>query len=625
MLSKLLQWIDASLTRKYLAGMAIGLIATVMVFSLLFAALYHERLREERVRASVEVNRLLQTSLENAMLKQDLSGLQDIVSGLGRQSGIAGVMILNPHGEVRFAAATPDIGKRLDAEKDHGCAACHLGQSDAIPSTLFFTDADGRDLLRGVTPVRNREPCTACHGPVEVSPINGVLVVDYDFATIRSRARESTLALMGAGSAVLLITLLGGWWFMGFFVLRPVRRLTAASNAVAAGRLETRVALQGRDELARLGTNFDGMAKSLQAMLSRIEEHEAFLQGLIDAVPDGVRVIGPDYQTIASNRAFRNQLGLDSAREPIGPCYRVSHARDEPCVPTLVTCPVYELERSDEPLKCLHYHQRADGSKVQVEVYAAPMLMMQGGQEVRLVVESIRDLDRHVRFSQQQKLADLGQLAAGVAHEIRNPLSSVHLALQSLLANIGDRERFEGYLKLVNAEIGKCIEVNDRLLSLAGAPSSTPQLVDLNTAVDETLSLLNFDSESRGIHLFRQLDEGRPRVVATDGEIRQVVLNLIQNAFHALPDGGNIEVTTKCAGPSVQLSVADDGPGIPVGDQDRIFQPFYSSRFDGSTGSGLGLPIIRSVVTRYGGRIDVASEPGTGATLTIILPNPDYD
>ena len=623
LLLKLLHWIDASLSRKYITGMSLGLIATVLAFSLLFAAMYQGRLREQRTRSSAAVNLLMQTAIENAMLKQDLGGVQDIISGLGRQPGITAAMILDPLGQVRFAADTGAIGRHFQPGTDAGCRNCHANAGDSMPTSLFFTDQRGIERLRSITPIANREACTRCHGEVAKHPYNGILVVDYDAHAVRSEARDSTLLLMAAGAVVLLITLLGGWWFMGFFVLRPVRALERASEAMTAGRLDARVAPRGRDELAGLGRRFDTMASSLQQSLSSLEAQGAFLQGLIDAIPDGIRVIGPDFETIVSNRAFRRQLGLDPDQALSEPCYRSSHGRDQACIETLITCPVHELRNSDTPIKCLQCQQRVDGSKLEVEIFAAPMVIERDGHVTRLVVESVRDLEQQVQFSQQQRLSDLGQLAAGVAHEIRNPLSSIHLALQSLLKNVGDQQRIEHYLKLVDGEIDKCIQVNERLLALGSPAGSAPQLLELNTAASETASLLNFEADSRGITLELDLDPCGPRVIADDGEIRQIVLNLVQNAFHALPNGGTVRLSTRCEGVSVSLRVSDDGPGVPMADRQRIFQPFFSRRLDGKAGTGLGLAIVRSLVTRHRGCVDIDSPADDCATFVVTLPNPD--
>jgi PAS domain-containing protein len=540
MLMGIIHWIDRRLYRKYLLGVGAGLIGTSLVFLLLFMAMYQQRLRDERAHASVEVNRLLQASLENAMLKRALDGLRTIVRRLGRQPGITSVMIVNPKDEVRFASHDAALGTQFDREQSIGCVECHLLDAGERPLTVFLRDAQGREVLRSVKPVANRPECLECHGTVADHPYNGLLVVDYDAATVREDARNTTLALMAAGALVLFITLLGGWWFMTYFVLRPVRRLTRASEAMAAGKVDTRVGLSGRDELAVLGARFDTMAASLQQSFDREREQRLFLQALVDAIPDGIRVIDPQYRTLLTNRAFRAQLGLDGRAIPVGePCHRSSHGRDEPCPPTLVTCPIEEIGRHHEPLKCLHRFHRVDGGELEVEVFAAPMVVPVDGEETTLVVEAVRDLRRQVLYSQEQKLSDLGQLAAGVAHEVRNPLSSVHLALRTMLDQGCDKANVQQYLTLVSDEIEKCLKVSDRLLALSATPSEQQQLVPVNPAVSDTASLLNYEGEQRKVTIRLDLDSAEPRILASDSELRMVVLNLMQNAFHAMPDGGS--------------------------------------------------------------------------------------
>jgi signal transduction histidine kinase len=600
------------------------LIGTSLVFLLLFMAMYQQRLRDERAHASVEVNRLLQASLENAMLKRDLDGLRTIVRRLGRQPGITSVMIVNPKDEVRFASHDVMLGTRFDREQSIGCVECHMLNVGERPLTVFLRDEQGREVLRSVKPVANRPECLECHGTVADHPYNGLLVVDYDAATVREDARDTTLALMAAGAVVLFITLVGGLWFMTYFVLRPVRRLTRASEAMAAGKVGTRVGLSGRDELAVLGARFDTMAASLQQSFDREREQRLFLQALVDAIPDGIRVIDPQYRTLLTNRAFRTQLGLDGRAIPVGePCHRSSHGRDEPCPPTLVTCPIEEIGRHHEPLKCLHRFHRVDGGELEVEVFAAPMVVPVDGEETTLVVEAVRDLRRQVLYSQEQKLSDLGQLAAGVAHEVRNPLSSVHLALRTMLDQGCDKANVQQYLTLVSDEIEKCLKVSDRLLALSATPSEQQQLVPVNPAVSDTASLLNYEGEQRKVTIRLDLDSAEPRILASDSELRMVVLNLMQNAFHAMPDGGELVLSTRATADLVVLTVRDSGRGIRAVDLPRIFHPFFSHRADGSQGTGLGLSITHNLVSRHDGTIEVDSRPGEGALFTVTFPNPD--
>ncbi len=201
-----MHWLNSSLNRKFVAGTAAGLLISLLVFVGLFIQLYSGQLEQERTSAATQVSRLLQTSLENAMLKRDLEGLKEILNRLGQQPDVLGVMITNPSGEVRFSSNPALLGRQIPPDI----------LATGAPRTEFMQDAAGRDLLRGITPVHNKTPCQECHGPIDKSPVNGILYVDYDAAPIRRHARDTTLLLMGSGGLIVLINLAGGWWF-GWF------------------------------------------------------------------------------------------------------------------------------------------------------------------------------------------------------------------------------------------------------------------------------------------------------------------------------------------------------------------------------------------------------------------------
>lgn len=622
---RLTDWIDRRLNRKFLLGNAAGILASSVVFLLLYLGMYEEQISAERGDAAMQVNQLLQTSLENAMLKRDLEGLRHIVDKLGQQAEIVNVMILNPAGKVRFSSTPSLLGRQFDRERDETCTACH--EFDSGTSTAFLTDETGRSVLRSVNPVKNKPACAECHGSAGTNPINGILFVDYDAAPIRDNARRTTLVLVGAGACVLLLVLAGGWWFMRRFVLRPIDRLHIGSFALTQGRLDARVDIPGRDELAALGGCFNEMAEALQGSLADLEAKEQFLQGLVDAVPDGVRVIDENYRVVLANRAYRQQLGIPPDEPIEKACYRSSHDRQSPCVATMVTCPKHELATSERPLKSVHTHRRRDGSELQVEIYAAPLVVQRDGQRSRYIVESIRDLDSAVRFSHEQKLSELGHLAAGVAHEIYNPLTSVQMLLASLQRlqdpdAPGYKESME-CLYLVDQEVNRCVDITGRLLKLSVHSDVHPQVVSVNDAVKETLSLLRWDADAAGIDIEEHLDPSEPRILARESDLRMAVLNIVQNAFHAMPDGGVLGIATSRQDGTIQIRFQDDGVGMPAGTLSRIYDPFFSRRADGVDGTGLGLAISRSNVERDGGTIEASSVPGEGAEFIISFPDPE--
>lgn len=605
-----MHWLRSRLSRKFAIGTAVGLLASSLVFLLLFLALYRAELATERSSAAEQVNQLLQTSLENAMLKRDLEGLRLIVDRLGRQPGIAAVFITNPKGEIRFASDPLLLGGRRQAPA-----------ADEPAVTRFIADEQGEEVLRSVNPVANRPECEECHGPASVNPVNGILYVDYDAAPIRHKAQVTTLFLMGSGAIIVLLNLAGGWWFFQRYIIGPVERLTGNSRALAAGDLRQRAKPRGDDELADLGHAFNAMADQLQERIDESEHQRAFLQALIDAIPDGVRIITPDYRVILTNKAYRDQLGLGDADGVGDSCHRVSHQSEQPCPSTLVTCPVHEINRNGKPVKALHRHHDANGRISDVEIYAAPMQVMLEGRQQRLIVESIRDLSKQIKYSHEQKLSELGKLATGVAHEIHNPLASVRLALDSLRRSVtdGDPEVAE-YLELVDHEIDKCVTSTERLLRLGMSPPEEPELVEISRVVEDTLSLLRWEAEQQRVQLITKLEPGL-RVLASDGELRMIALNLMQNAFHAMPEGGELEVSSRSSGTSVVITFRDTGVGMQQQQLMRIFDPFYSRRADGAKGTGLGLSIVRAIIENYGGSIDVESEPGKGSAFSVTLPD----
>ena len=314
----------------------------------------------------------------------------------------------------------------------------------------------------------------------------------------------------------------------------------------------------------------------------------ANLQQVIDGLPDGVRVIRVrDKAVVLANRAFCQQVGRPVEAVIDAPCHRGSHGRDEPCAPTMVVCPLHELKAVGEALKASHHHQRADGARFPVEVNAVLVEIEQDGRTERYVVESVRDLGQAARISHEQRLSELGLLAAGIAHEIHNPLAAVRLGVQGLLAR---------------------------------PPTHSLQLVVLDEALNDTLRLLEFDATSRKITQHVELPESQSRVLADEAEIRMIFLNLMQNAHHAMPTGGTLTARLARRDGRAVIEIADTGIGMSAEHLARIFDPFFSRRADGVAGTGLGLTIVRSLVERMGGNIEVESTPGTGSRFRIVLP-----
>lgn len=247
-------------------------------------------------------------------------------------------------------------------------------------------------------------------------------------------------------------------------------------------------------------------------------------------------------------------------------------------------------------------------------------------QELEQRIEAQKQAEKSLMIS--ARLAAVGEIAAGVAHELNNPLTTitgfVELALQELPEDIPQREE----LQIVIDEAQRARGVVRRLLDFARQSDNLRSLTDLNQLVEEVVSLTQLSTKVSRINIRINLDDALPRISADPNQIKQVFLNLIQNAIQAMPDGGELTLETQqkeCDGKvGVMIFVKDTGHGIPEEDQERIFDPFYTTRPVGS-GTGLGLSVSYGIVMDHEGQIDFSSKEGEGSCFSVWLPAADSD
>jgi two-component system NtrC family sensor kinase len=224
------------------------------------------------------------------------------------------------------------------------------------------------------------------------------------------------------------------------------------------------------------------------------------------------------------------------------------------------------------------------------------------------------------RVAQSERLASLGMLAAGVAHEINNPLGAIlslsALALEDLSAVDPSRKNLEEVVK----QSERCREIVKGLLEFSHQSETGTELVDINEAIEDTLSLLVKQAVFFNVRLLKDLESSLPPVTAERSQLQQVLMNIIINALQAMDEKGTLILATrKDTEGFVEVRISDTGRGIPVDEIDKIFDPFYTTKESGE-GTGLGLSIAYGIVTKHKGTISVDSEVGKGSTFTIRLP-----
>ena len=248
-----------------------------------------------------------------------------------------------------------------------------------------------------------------------------------------------------------------------------------------------------------------------------------------------------------------------------------------------------------------------------------------GGEKEATIHFMIKDIEQRKLMEQQlaqaDKLASIGQLSSGIAHEINNPLGIILGYTQLMLRN--EKEPSENYqdLKTIEKHVRNCKTIVEDLLNFARSSKPTRNVIRLNDSLEDVVSFIQHHSKLDGVEIVKHYETGLPAMVLDEKKIKQVLMNLIMNAKHAVGKKGRITLSTAYDDRSkrVEIKVADTGYGIEKQNLQRIFDPFFTTKPTGE-GTGLGLSVSYGIVKNHGGDIFVESEPGCGSEFTVILP-----
>jgi two-component system, NtrC family, sensor kinase len=248
------------------------------------------------------------------------------------------------------------------------------------------------------------------------------------------------------------------------------------------------------------------------------------------------------------------------------------------------------------------------------------------------MVNRIARLNREKEMMNQQvietgKLASVGELAAGIAHEINNPVAImveeagwIHDLLSEGIDNKDNFEEFKRALQQIETQGRRCKEITHKLLSFARKTDSRIQTVQLNDLILEMVDLLSQKARYANVETHLQLQPELPTIQASATEMQQVLMNILHNAMDAMEKtGGSITITSHATAGQMRVSIQDTGPGIPASNLERLFDPFFTTKPVGK-GTGLGLSICYGIINKMGGRIDVESQVGKGTNFHVVLP-----
>ena len=429
-----------------------------------------------------------------------------------------------------------------------------------------------------------------------------------------------SLRIISIGAALTLISLLILWFLLRRWVVTPLDKLTTLSVALANGDFTQRIKASD----SKMTDEFDVLMKTINFMLDNIENNineikqkEIFLQNLMDALPDAIRIIDEDYNIVLSNQAYANHIKqnyFNSAQK----CYN-SYNKDAncPCNSSQYVCPLAEFNKKNIPnLKLIHSINDRP-----LSVNSAPIKL----NDKSAIVESFRDLSENIHYSHQQKISSLAFLATSLAHEMKNNLGAINIILSGILqkyySDPDNQSEEKKYLEMISKQIIECIQVPERLLKLARNNEQSSVDFNIVASIDDVLSLFDYEIKSKGIIVNKSYSNNKESIYGNETDFKMIILNLVQNAINAMPNGGTFEVKTNTNKETVFIYLKDSGCGISQTALQHIFEPFYtSSNTPEKKGTGLGLAIVKDLVNKFNGKITVESAENSGTDFEISFP-----
>jgi two-component system, NtrC family, nitrogen regulation sensor histidine kinase NtrY len=583
--------------------------------------------------------------LTRALAGVDLSGpgpATDVVSPDVTQERVALVevyrVVPSRNGPPSLVLVTQVRGRSIPAAYSRTAADAIAQRALAAGTEVREVEqlANGAELIRAAVPVKSGAGVS-----------RGILIAsDYLTGQFATRARRMTSAyeayqqlrvlkqpLAGVYLAfflmLTLMILVSATW-MGLYVAkritRPVQMLATAAREIGAGHLDHRVEPETSDEFGSLMDAFNRMAADISASRRRLEKssvelhkkHEEvegrrrYVETILERIATGVISVDPAGRIRTWNSAASRLLGIDVHVSGL-PASAVFGAPE--LKPFGILLEQTSRNRVDLPPQDVSITR--DGRELHLAVMTTPLRRDDGGTDGTVIV--FDDVSPLIRA---QKVAAWREVARRLAHEIKNPLTPIQLCAERLRRHFSaapepTRGLVDECTSTIVGEVESLKGLVDEFSQFARMPAPRATPTDLPALLDDALSLyrgLFTDVELRAFY-----SPDVPRVSVDPEQLRRVVINLIDNAIEAMDRRGTIDVSTQhdSSNRIVRIVVADDGPGIPPAERDKLFLPYYSTKL---RGSGLGLAIVRRIVAEHGGSVDVGDNTPRGTRFTIELP-----
>lgn len=464
------------------------------------------------------------------------------------------------------------------------------------------------------------------------------------------------------------------------FTFRPLVKMLKAMERIEQGEVGVRLEVSSSAELSIIAEGVNHMLEGLSESYHRIRDSQKLLSGITDGIDEEIMLIDRNYKILWANKKARDACSL-SEEEIVGQyCYKLTHSLNEPCKFPLHSCPLQEVVSGGKVVSRLHTHFDMKGNSSYVEVAAYPLFDEKGEvnqyihisrdvtdrismiKEIEAANEKLQEYSRRLehmvderttklrksmeemsrmneklkktqsQLVQSGKMAAVGQLASGVAHEINNPLAIILNNIQLIKIQFQKKEVFAdnadvmSYIKMVEDSVARCKRITQALYDFSHVSQDKFELFFVTDAIEKSLALIEYETTFHNIVFKKEFQPGIPKIFGDFQALQQVFLDVIVNARWAIEQHGDnchgtimIKTEYETGARDLRVLISDTGIGINEKNMPRIFEAFFTTKEVGQ-GTGLGLSIAYNIIRQHHGNIEARSVKGEGATFIITLP-----
>jgi PAS domain S-box-containing protein len=471
----------------------------------------------------------------------------------------------------------------------------------------------------------------------------GVFAVSMPLNKLYAMREQVIQKILWVG-VVVLVSVLALYSFFSRKITRPIKELSLASRKIADGNLDMAIKKGSQDEVGELEEAFSQMSKKLKASYEKIQQDKEQLEQkvkIIEQINLTLRESEQKYRNLFENAndcifiIESNTLKFLDVNRMAELTYGYSKDDFAHIELPLITRKQdketlsYDWWKSIKKYPASFFNQthvKKGGAIIHTDVNAN-LIDYAGSKVILLIVRDVSERRKlESQLIQSSKLASLGELAAGVAHEIGNPLSAISNYTQFLNLIEGIKADAQESLDGIRSEINRVDTIIKNLLAFSRPSSEEITEVDINDVVTNAISLISHQRLFRNIKLNKLLPSSYPQIKADRNQLVQVIVNILLNCAQAMPDKGIIQIKCICQNSQLKVQITDTGIGIPKKNLDKIFDPFFTTKPDG-VGTGLGLSIAYRIIEKFNGLIEAESpavekltKDVEGTTFTITFP-----